>query len=78
MRTFNYQKFIKEGQAETMNGEHIVVRHFIKKNGIIYVTLKSLKDSAGLTSQNYNKEGHPVSMYGTTYPNMQHINLVNE
>lgn len=78
MHTFNYQKFIKEGKAETKDGSYKVIRHFINKNGKIHVTMKSLKDSAGLVSQNYNKEGEPISMYGTIYPNMSHINIVNE
>lgn len=78
MHIFNYQKFIKEGKAETKDGGHKVIRHFINKNGKIYVTMKSLKDSAGLVHQNYNNEGQPINMYGTVFPNMSHINLVNE
>jgi hypothetical protein len=78
MHTFNYQKFVKEGKAETADGELKVVRHFINKEGKIYVTMKYTKIGAGLVSQNYNKDGGPINMYGTVFPRMEHINLVNE
>lgn len=78
MQTFNYQKFMQDSQAETLDGEHKVIRKFINKDGNIFVVMKSIKDKAGLINQTYNKEGYPISMYGTIYPNMQHINLVNE
>lgn len=78
MQTFNYNKFIHDGVAETRDGEYKVIRRFIDKKGKIQATLKSLKNEAGLVHQNFNKEGQPINMYGNVYPNMFHINLVNE
>ncbi len=78
MHSFNYDKFLSDGNAITKDGELKVIRHSIGRNGHIHVTMKYINQNAGLKSINYNKFGRPVNHNSMPFSNSSHLFLVNE